>query len=117
MIALYGLKNCDSCRRALTWMREQTLPFNFYDVRETPPDSALLRAAMTAFGVEVLVNKRSTTWRQLDDSQRGLESQDAAIALLTEYPTLMKRPLLVVSGAPLAVGFKSSEAAWQSLTL
>ncbi|MEL7298031.1 MAG: Spx/MgsR family RNA polymerase-binding regulatory protein [Pseudomonadota bacterium] len=115
MITVYGLKNCDSCRRALAWLKERSTTFDFHDVRETPPDNALMGAAINKLGVDTLINKRSTTWRQLDDRERDFESVDAAIALIAKYPTLLKRPLLVVEGAPVTVGFKASEDAWQSL--
>jgi arsenate reductase len=86
---LYGLKNCDTCRKALKSMPDA----EFFDVRaDGVPDSVLERAFDT-FG-EALLNTRSTTWRGLDDAERARP----ALELLGDHPTLMKRPLIEHNG-------------------
>lgn len=83
---LYGLKNCDSCRAA----RKALPDAEFIDVRESGVEPAILNRALETFG-EALVNRKSTTWRGLDEAERGRDPQ----ALLADHPTLMKRPLIV----------------------
>ncbi|GAA6200522.1 ArsC/Spx/MgsR family protein [Aquicoccus sp. SU-CL01552] len=86
---LYGLKTCDTCRKAL-----KSLPdARFVDVRAEGVPEAVLRAAFDQFGKDLL-NTRSTTWRGLDESERARDP----LELLTDHPTLMKRPLIDAEG-------------------
>ncbi len=84
---IYGLKNCDTCRKVMKALPEATL----CDVRVDGVPETVLEAALEQFG-DALVNTRSTTWRGLDEEQR----KKAPLALLKEHPTLMKRPLIAV---------------------
>jgi len=86
---LYGLKTCDTCRKALKSLPEA----RFVDVRAEGVPEAVLRAAFARFGQDLL-NTRSTTWRGLDESERARDPLD----LLTDHPTLMKRPLIDAGG-------------------
>ncbi len=86
---IYGLKNCDTCRKALKLLPNARL----CDVRAEGIPEPLLKSAYAQFGAE-LVNTRSSTWRGLDPSERAREALD----LLTEYPVLMKRPLIEHEG-------------------
>ena len=83
---LYGLKTCDSCRKAVKALLDVT----FIDVRSDGVPDKVLAAALERFGSS-LVNTRSTTWRGLSEAERSA----APIALLKEHPTLMKRPLIL----------------------
>lgn len=82
---LYGLKNCDTCRKALKSLPEAV----FIDVRAEGVPEEILQQAFAKFG-STLLNTRSTTWRQLSEDERA----KPAITLLSERPTLMKRPLI-----------------------
>lgn len=86
---LYGLKNCDTCRKALKQLPEARL----VDVRGEGVPSEILSAALTQFG-DRLINTRSTTWRGLSEEDRTA----APLALLQQHPALMKRPLIQVGG-------------------
>jgi arsenate reductase len=86
---LYGLKTCDTCRKA----RKALSAAEFVDVRDVGVPADVLQAAWATFG-DRLLNTRSTTWRGLDETQRGRPPLD----LLAEHPTLMKRPLVVEGG-------------------
>lgn len=98
---LYGLKQCDSCRKARRLLDELGVTYHFVDVRADATDEqgllneALLTQWMNAVPWEMLVNRRSTTWRQLNAADREALDADKARALLRQYPTLLKRPLLV----------------------
>lgn len=83
---LYGLKTCDTCRKAIKALPDAT----FVDVRSDGVPDDVLAAALDLFG-DALVNTRSTTWRGLNDAERVV----APMALLKAHPTLMKRPLIV----------------------
>ncbi len=86
---LYGLKTCDTTRKALKTLREAGREVTYIDVRTDGVPADLLSWFLVAFGDE-LVNKRSTTWRGLSDSERAGD----ALALLLAHPTLMKRPVI-----------------------
>ena len=86
---LYGIKACDTCRKALKMLQETGREVTFVDMRDTPLDASLLGRFHETFG-DKLVNTRSTTWRGLDDSERAQDPLD----LLAAHPTLMKRPVI-----------------------
>jgi arsenate reductase len=109
---LYGIKNCDTVRAARRWLESHDVDFAFQDVRDTPLKAEQLTTWLQRLGLDALVNKRSTTWKQLSEEQRHTLSEDSAVALLLEHPTLMKRPLLD-TGSALHLGFKAAD--YQSL--
>lgn len=86
---LYGLKNCDTTRKALKTLRDAGQEVTYIDVREDGISAELLGWFLVAFGDE-LINRRSTTWRGLSDSERAGDS----LELLLAHPTLMKRPVI-----------------------
>jgi arsenate reductase (glutaredoxin) len=91
MVKLYGLKNCDTCRKALKWLADAGIGFEFYDVRKDGVPDVVLGAALTTLGAKSLLNTRSTTWRGLSEEARAQEPK----VLLAEHPALIKRPLIV----------------------
>lgn len=95
---LYGIKTCDTCRKALKMLENNGYSVDFVDVRENPLHAQKLDEFFMTFG-EALVNTRSTTWRGLGDDQR----QKPPVQLLSEHPTLMKRP--VIEGDTLYLGW------------
>lgn len=111
-LTVYGIPNCDTVRKARRYLEQQHVNYDFHDVREQPLSHDTLAAWLQQVPRETLVNKRSTTWRQLSDEAKQLASDEVAIALLQEHPTLMKRPLLCHSDGIL-VGF--NEAQWQQV--
>ncbi len=99
VLKIYGLKNCDNCRKALHSLDEAGVEFSFSDIRQAAPDCQTLTAWAASVGWETLLNKRSTTWRALADDQKTDLDQDKAIALLVSNPTLIKRPVLDKNGS------------------
>ena len=97
-LKLFGLKTCDTCRAARKALPEA----EFIDVRERGVDPEILSKALGRFGDD-LVNRRSTTWRALTESERARPDLD----LLVDYPTLMKRPL-IVDDARMVLGWSKS---------
>ncbi len=94
MTILYGLKNCDSCRKARRWLDEHGVDYRFHDVRDDGLDAATLAQFFAGAEWKVLLNTRSTTWRSLPESQKKEIDADRAMALILEHPTLLKRPVL-----------------------
>ena len=108
MIEVWGLKNCDTCRKALTWLKDEGIAHSFRDVRADGLDPAALEAWIAELGGEPLVNTRGTTWRGLPESEReGLDAAKAK-ALILANPAVMKRPVFDLGGRRL-VGFKDAE--------
>lgn len=93
MIRIYGLKNCDTCRKALKELKASGQDAELIDVRVTPLTSAELEEFLTTFGGE-LINQRSKTWREMTESERSMSQTD----LLQAHPAVMKRPVVQGSG-------------------
>lgn len=108
MVVLYGIKNCDSIKKARQWLEQNAIEYRFHDYRSDGLEGPLLQRFIDGLGWEALLNKSSTSWRQLTDEQKtGLDSEKAR-ALMLETPTLIKRPLLD-TGSELILGFKDYE--------
>ncbi|MEM9732520.1 MAG: Spx/MgsR family RNA polymerase-binding regulatory protein [Pseudomonadota bacterium] len=99
---VYTLKSCDTCRKALKWLADEGIAHSNHDVRADGMDEATVRSIVIALGAEKAVNKRSTTWRGLSDEQKQGLTEDSAVALIVENPTLMKRPVFKRGGEYLA---------------
>lgn len=108
MINVYGLKNCDTCRKARKWMDGENIAYNFYDARVDGINAGQVSMWAKAVGWEVLLNKRGTTWRGLDADIKATIDEDSAIALMVKHPALVKRPVFVV-GDKIVVGFSIKE--------
>jgi len=104
MWRLYGLKNCDTCRKASAWLKARQRACEFHDLRDMELTAELLGAWEGRLGWEKLLNRQSTTWRGLDASERADLDRTRAIDLMRRYPALIKRPLLV-AGDTLLLGF------------
>ena len=87
---IYGLKNCDSCKKALKALQSSEQLVEFIDLRATPVSIEQLQKWLDEHGDAVLLNRKSTTWRGLDDQGR----QQPVLALLMANPTLIKRPVI-----------------------
>ena len=108
VITVYGLKTCDTCRKALKWLEGEKIAHRYVDVRADGVSKADVTRLAKAVGWEKLLNKASTTWRGLADEVKASISEAAAIALMVEHPTLIKRP--VFEGKSQTVcGFRDAE--------
>ena len=96
---VFHLKACDTCRKAIKSLENAGYNLNLQDVRADGLSRADVEQLEQSLGYEALVNKRSTTWRGLDDTQKSSLTRESAIALLIENPTLMKRPVIENKGA------------------
>ena len=103
---LYGIPNCDSVRKARSWLAAHQIDYHFVDFKDAPPKIATLNHWLEALGTTQLVKRRSTTYRQLTEANKtALEAGDVA-AILAAHPTLIKRPVLDWGGA-ISVGFSA----------
>ena len=107
---LYGIPNCDSVRKARGWLETQQIDYQFVDFKETPPDVSQLSDWLRAVGVAQLVNRRSTTYRQLPETDKNALENGEVASTLANHPTLIKRPVLVWQG-DVAVGFSADDYA------
>ena len=108
MITLYGLKNCDTCRKARKWLEAEGIEHEFHDFRSDGLDGETLAAWVAALGWETLLNRRGTTWRNLPETDREDLTSDHATALMLQHPTLIKRPVFAAGDTTL-VGFTKVE--------
>lgn len=110
MLTLYGLPHCDSCRKARAWLDAIGIEHAFIDYRAEPMPLELVARAAARLGWPKLVNRASTTWRQLPEARKDPQSEEQWMALVREYPTLVRRPLLV-HGEHIEAGFKADRYA------
>ena len=108
MIKFVGLKNCDTCRKAKKWLEAEGFEFTYQDVRADGLNENDLQKWSKAVGWENLLNKRGTTWRNLDDTLKANVDEAKAIALMVEHPALMKRPVFD-AGDQVILGFKQPQ--------
>jgi len=115
MIKIYGIKNCDKVRASLKWLKSHDHDFDFIDLREQPQTDATIEDWLEHFDLKEILNRRSTTWKNLSDTERTDITKEKALNLLKQHPTLMKRPLLVIDEKPISLGF--SEARYSQFFL
>lgn len=114
MIVVYGLKTCDSCRKTLKLLQGAGQAHRFHDLRADGLPPGQPEAWMAVLGWEALLNRKSTTWRELPEAEKQGLDATAATALMKRHPTLIKRPvieagdrLLVGTGAPQQAALKA----------
>ncbi|MGL1920601.1 MAG: Spx/MgsR family RNA polymerase-binding regulatory protein [Hyphomicrobiales bacterium] len=95
MLKVYGLKNCDTCKKAVKWLEAENIAFEFLDIRNPAPDAENLKLWLSQIGDKILVNRRSTSWRNLSDEQKNSSTDEQFLALISENTTLIKRPVFV----------------------
>src|SRR5688572_1316245 len=110
MIILYGIKNCDTVKKARIWLEQNKVDYHFHDFRTDGLTAEQINLWIAEIGLEMLVNKRSTTWKELDEAIKTNFSEANAGKVICENPTLIKRPLLD-TGKQKYIGFKDAEYA------
>jgi arsenate reductase len=104
-ITLYGIPNCDTVKKARTWLLDHHVDFTFHDFKKQGLERATAAAWLDQRDWEVLVNRKGTTWRNLTDEQKAaVVDQDSALDLMLANTSVIKRPVLAGAGA-LQVGF------------
>lgn len=109
---MYGISNCDTIKKAKKYLDANSIDYAFHDYKKSGIDTVTLEQWLKSVSLETLINKRSTTWRQLTDEQKHQLIENQNLAILVENPTLIKRPVLIQQ-QHILVGFK--EADYQAL--
>lgn len=110
MTTIYGIKNCDTMKKAFAWLEEKGIAYEFHDYKKSGISAAKLKEWEKVLGWETLLNRRGTTWRKLDDATQAGINREKAIALMQAETSIIKRPLLE-QGSTLLCGFDAD--AWQ----
>ena len=95
MTAIYGIKNCDTMKKAMNWLETRNIPFTFHDYKKDGVPENLLRKSLAAHGWEKVLNRRGTTWRNLSEELKAEMNDRNAIQVAVQNPSLIKRPLLL----------------------
>ena len=104
MIRVYGIKNCDTMKKAMTWLTENGVPYEFIDYKKVGIAEANLPEWDSRAGWEKLLNTRGLMWKKLSDDERAAVDERKALKLMAQYPSLIKRPVLD-TGNKLLLGF------------
>ena len=107
-IIMYGIKNCDTIKKARNWLDDHGVAYTFHDYKAAGIDSATLDGWIGKLGWEVLLNKAGTTFKKLPDADKAGIDADKAKALMIAQPSMIKRPVLDFDGK-LLVGFKPEQ--------
>ena len=105
-IQVYGIKNCDTVKKALVYLNDHDVNYQFIDFRQNPISQQVLIKMVESVGWELLINKRSTTYRSLSEEEKSNINYDLVLRL----PTLIKRPVLF-QGENIMVGFSEQQYA------
>ncbi|MGJ5067549.1 ArsC family reductase [Bradyrhizobium oligotrophicum] len=104
-ITIYGIKNCDTMKKARAWLDDHGVAYEFHDYKTAGIDKAKLKAWSDELGWEVLLNRAGTTFKKLPDADKDGLTESRAIALMLAQPSMIKRPVLDLGGRRV-VGFK-----------
>ncbi len=106
---LYGIPNCDTVKKARTWLTSHAIKYEFHDYKKLGVDADLLKKWMQQQGWERIINRQGQTWRKLNDAEKAAVNDiDSAIQLATEKPSVIKRPAFEHRGQ-LILGFDPTE--------
>lgn len=108
MITLYGIPNCDTIKKARKWLKDNDVDYTFHDYKKRGVPEKELKQWIKQATWEVLLNKRGTTWRKLDEATKSSVNEASAIQLMLHNASIIKRPVLV-KGKSILVGFKADE--------
>ncbi len=96
MLIVYGIKNCDSVKKTRKWLEASDIPYAFHDFRVDGISAALVTDWCAKIDERILLNRRSTTWKQLSDADKNSLEQGKLVELLVAHPTLIKRPVIAL---------------------
>jgi arsenate reductase len=105
MVTLYGIRNCDTMRKAIAWCDERNVAYTFHDYKKQGVPRDRLVAWCRVLGWKTLVNSRGPTFRKLAPEQQQISTQSQAVALMLAFPSLIRRPVVETDGGQLLVGF------------
>ena len=106
MLTLYGIPNCDTCKKSRKWLDANSVEYRFHDLRVDGLDKSMLARWARQVAWQKLLNTRSTTWRGIEEHEKQDMNEKRALALMLEHPTLVKRPV-IEDGNQVIVGFSA----------
>lgn len=109
-VEVYGIKNCDTVRKSLKWLDANNFEVNFHDFKKETLSSELVEKWFEQLDSAILINKRGTTWRKLNDEQKALTERDDLVQLIIDNPSIVKRPVVLFKDS-WSVAFNIDE--WQ----
>ncbi|MFC3121837.1 ArsC family reductase [Agaribacter flavus] len=110
MAVVYGIPNCDTIKKARRWLADNEVDYEFHDYKKQGVSEDIIKRAIDTFGVDVVINKRGTTYRQLPQETKENLNADNALALVIENASMIKRPILD-TGNELFIGFTADKYA------
>jgi Spx/MgsR family transcriptional regulator len=108
-LTIYGIKNCDTMKKARTWLDKHKIDYAFHDYKTAGIELAKLEGWAKKAGWEALLNRAGTTFRKLPDKDKEGVTEKKAIALMLAQPSMIKRPVLELGSGKILVGFKPEE--------
>jgi len=108
---IYGIKNCDTMKKARAWLNKQGVDYAFHDYKTAGIERARLETWVKKAGWETLLNRAGTTFKELPDKDKANVTEKKALALMLAQPSMIKRPVLELDGGKLLVGFKPEQYA------
>jgi arsenate reductase len=108
MIKIYGIPNCDTMKKARKWLDKNGLEYEFHDYKKLGAPEKNLKTWVKKMGWDIVLNKRGTTWRKLDDDIKNNIDETSSIQVMLHNPSAIKRPILE-NGKTVLVGFKEDE--------
>lgn len=102
---IYGIKNCDTMKKAFAWLDANGIAYRFHDYRKSGVDAATLERWCDKLGWQTLVNTRGTTWRRLDEREKAIADERGAVALMAAHPSLIRRPVVETASGEILAGF------------
>lgn len=107
MYKVYGIKNCDTMKKAMTWLTENNIPFEFHDYKKEGISEEKIQEWLTQKPWDVLINKAGTTWKKLSDDEKATD-ETSATQLMIEKPSMIKRPI-IENDKIVVMGFKADD--------
>ena len=109
-LVVYGIKNCDTVKKTITFLKLNQVNFEFHDYKTQSISKEKLQAWCNAFGWDIVLNKKGTTWRALSEEEKArVTSAETAITLMLQHTSCIKRPIIEIQGKPLLIGFREEE--------
>lgn len=109
-VKIYGIKNCDTMKKAFKWLEAHNVEYDFHDYKKSGVPEDVIRNVITQHGWEVVINKRGTTWRKLDDSVKEKLDDESAVHVAVGHSSVIKRPLIEMNGSYI-LGFDAEKCA------
>ena len=103
-LTLYGISNCDTVRKARKWLEAESIAHQFHDFKKQGLTAQTVHAWQAHQSLDILLNRRGTSWRKLSDAEKAITDEAQLVALMVANPSLVKRPVCV-AGKTVTVGF------------